>query len=161
MIGHNTGKIVGYGLRCKSCRICSWAKTKGQTPREHDCVVNFTGSSKAMEPDMACEIVHKIESGGDVTVGTLVMDEDCTTIARVRREVDHDIVKWSDFMHIKKHVTGSLYKMQREHRNILTSNVISYVTKCFAYAVLQNKGNVEQVKAALLNTVPHLFGEHG
>jgi len=62
MIGQNTGKIVGYGLRCKSCRFSSYWETKGRSPPEHACVINFTGSSKAMEPDVACEIVHKIDS---------------------------------------------------------------------------------------------------
>lgn len=40
--------------------------------------------------DVACEIVQKLEDGKDVIVSTLVMDEDCTTISRVRRELGHD-----------------------------------------------------------------------
>lgn len=48
MIGHKTGKIVGYGVRCKSCRVCSYAKGRTKIPNKHDCIINFTGSSKAM-----------------------------------------------------------------------------------------------------------------
>jgi len=107
---------------------------------------------------VACEIVHKIERMGNV-VGTLVMDEDCTTIARVRGEVSHDVVKWSDLMHIRKHLTGSLYKIQKKHR-VLNSEVIKYIARCFSYALLQNKGDVDKVRAAVLNIVPHIFGEH-
>jgi len=94
-----------------------------------------------------------------VIVNTLVMDEDCTTIARVRNELAHEVNKWSDLMHIKKHLMGNLYKLQKNHR-VLSTDVIKYVVRCFSYALNQNKGNVEGVKFALLNIVPHMFGEH-
>jgi DNA polymerase III epsilon subunit-like protein len=159
MIGRNTGKIVGYGLRCKSCRVCSYWNSKEKDPPNHKCTINFTGSSKAMEPDVACEIVHKLEEKGDVIVDTFVMDEDCATISRVRREVDHEVFKWSDIMHVKKHLTSKLYKLQKSHR-VLSADVIKYIVKCFSYVLCQNKGNVEGVKCALMNVVPHMFGEH-
>ena len=62
-------------------------------------------------------------------------------------------------MHIKKHVVGSLYKLQKEHR-VLKTDVIQKIARCYTYAVHQNKGNTEHVRIALLNIVPHLFGEH-
>ena len=33
--------------------------------------------------------------------------------------------------------------------------------KCFAYALNQNKGNPDGVRNAILNIVPHVYGEHG
>ena len=45
MIGHKTGKLIGFGVRCKSCRVCTYWKNKGHCAPEHDCVVNFTGSA--------------------------------------------------------------------------------------------------------------------
>ncbi len=87
------------------------------------------------------------------------MDEDCTTLSRVKSVINHDINKYSDIMHVKKHVLGDLYKLQKSHK-VLTANVIKYIGKCFTYAVNQNKGNVEAVRKALLNIVPHLFDKH-
>jgi DNA polymerase III epsilon subunit-like protein len=159
MIGHNTGKIVGYGLRCKTCRVCAYWKAKNIVAPAHKCVINFTGSSKAMEPDVACEIVRKLEDRNDVIVNTLVMDEDCTTIARVRNELAHEVEKWSDIMHIKKHLMGNLYKLHKSYR-VLSADVIKYIMRCFSYALNQNKGNVDGVKLAILNVVPHIFGDH-
>ena len=34
-----------------------------------------------------CSIVQSLEAGGQVTLGTLMMDDDSTTIARIRSEM--------------------------------------------------------------------------
>ena len=38
--------------------------------------------------------------------------------------------------------------------------MITYFAKCFSYAISQNKGNPESLKASLNCIVPHAFGEH-
>lgn len=53
-----------------------------------------------------------------------------------------------------------LYKLQQQEKK-LTSQVIKYLQKCFAYALSQNKGNPEGVRNAILNIVQHAYGEHG
>ena len=53
-----------------------------------------------------------------------------------------------------------LYKLQQQEKK-LTSQVIKYLQKCFAYAFNQNKGNPEGVRNAILNIVQHAYGEHG
>ena len=45
---------------------------------------------------MACEIVNRIEGENDIRIGTLIMDDDSTTVSRIRSELDHEVVKLSD-----------------------------------------------------------------
>ena len=53
MIGIKSGKVIGYGTRNKRCATSEAASRTGQAKvRCHDCRLNWSGSSKAMEPDM-------------------------------------------------------------------------------------------------------------
>ena len=53
MIGIKFGKVIGYSTRNKRCAICEAASRTGQAKvRCHDCRLNWSGSSKAVEPDM-------------------------------------------------------------------------------------------------------------
>ena len=60
MIGVNTGKIVSYAVRCKKCRFCDRAAHKDM-PNYHDCRKNWNKSSKAMESDMALEMLQELK----------------------------------------------------------------------------------------------------
>jgi hypothetical protein len=44
---------------------------------------------------------------------------------------------------------------------MLSQKVITYFTKCFSYAISQNAGNPDALKASLNCIVPHAFGDHG
>jgi hypothetical protein len=158
MIGNETGKVVGYGVRSKHCRVCDVAKAKGLEPSSHDCQRNWSGSSKAMEPDAAVSIVQEIEQQG-IDVATLIMDDDATTIARLRKAVSHDITKWSDTGHTKKHVQNALYTIAKNHKQ-LTAGVIKAILRWFSYAMAQNKGNAHAFKMTVNQIVPHAFGDH-
>lgn len=57
MIGSNTGKVLSYSYRCRICRFCDRAIDR--VPKDHDCRKNWEKSSKAMESDMAIEVIHK------------------------------------------------------------------------------------------------------
>ena len=53
MIGIKSGQVIEYSTRNKRCAICEAASRTGQAKvRCHDCRLNWSGSSKAMEPDM-------------------------------------------------------------------------------------------------------------
>ena len=112
-----------------------------------------------MKPDLACELVNQLKYETNATVHTLIMDEDSTTILHVRKALNHDVNKWSDIIHVRKHVTGSLYRIKQKH-SILTAEKIRYIVGCFVCAVSQNKENPDGVKEAILNIVPHVFREH-
>lgn len=155
LMGNATGKVVEYGLRSKSCRVCE--TTDGEKV-PHDCHRNWHDSSKSMEPDVAVEVVKNVQKKG-VKVSTIVMDEDSTTLARLRSNVDINITKWSDLNHIKKHLGNSLYGLAKTHKQ-LTTSVIKTLQRWFGYAIAQNRGNTEGVRDAISQITPHAFGEH-
>ena len=43
MIGARTGKVVGYSVRSKMCRICDSSEKKKTLPPPHDCRKNWNG----------------------------------------------------------------------------------------------------------------------
>ena len=109
---------------------------------------------------MACEIVNRIEGENDIRIGTLIMDDDSTTVSRIRSELDHDVVKLSDISHVKCHLKNDLYKLQAKHRSLTTTVITYLVNKCFSYALMQNKNEPENLKKAIENIVPHVFDNH-
>ena len=157
-VGSHTGKCVGYAVRAKACRTCRVAKQKNIPPKQHECVHNWNGSSKAMEPDMVIQMLKDSEARG-VKVRRLIGDEDTTTIARARREVDAELEKGSDINHMKKILGNKLYDLKKKHK-ILTPKVIKYLQKMYTYALKQNQGNPTSISAAVSCIVPHCFGNH-
>lgn len=159
MIGLCSGKVIAYGTRNKRCATCEAASRMGKEPREHDCRFNWTGSSKAMEADVAAALATSIEKD-DAQVVILVGDEDSSTIKKVRESVEHDVAKWSDVVHAKRSFGSSLYSVQSKYKGVLTNKVIDYLTTCFSYALKQNKGDSQEMEKNLKAIVPHAFGDH-
>ena len=159
-IGNKTGLVLGCEVRSKDCRICSLMKAANKPVTDHACNCNWAGTSKGMEPDVAISIVKKIEETKQCNVNVLVMDEDATTISRVRSELDHEVEKWSDISHVRKHVGNALWKLNKKYQSQLTAPVIDYFQRCFVYAVHQNKNNPDQLRIRLNAIIPHAFGNH-
>ena len=63
MIGLKSGKVIAYGTRTKRCAVCEAASRKGERPRSHDCRLNWSGSSKAMEPDIGKTMLKVYKNG--------------------------------------------------------------------------------------------------
>ncbi|XP_018394014.1 PREDICTED: uncharacterized protein LOC108772866 [Cyphomyrmex costatus] len=152
LIGHYSGKIISYAVQCTTCRKCSL----GQNNKEHDCRKNYKGSAKAMEPDMAVELIHKnvLFKQENVRITVLIGDDDSSTIAAVRRAASYEIYKWSDYNHTHKSMTSALYTLK------LSPKHIEYFSHCFSHAVKQNKGDAAKIEKALRSVVPHAFGDH-
>ena len=159
MIGLRSGKVIAYSTRNKRCAVCQAAERGGHQPRSHDCRLNWSGSSKAMEPDVAAELANNSGRLG-AQISVLVGDDDSATIKKVRESVAHDVDKWSDIVHAKRSLATSLYALQPKHKGVLSGKVIDYLLKCFGYALKQNKDNVEGLKTTLKTIVPHAFGDH-
>ena len=157
LIGKATGKIMSYGSRITNCKQCEVNEAKG-IQHEHDCRVNWHGSSKAMEADLAVELLKKCKTPS-CRISTIVSDEDATTMSKVRKSVDYEVKKLSDPNHAKKTVGNALYALQKTYK-FLSSKVIGYLQKCFAYSLAQNKGNADATRRAILNIVSHVFGDH-
>ncbi|CAG2232154.1 unnamed protein product [Mytilus edulis] len=158
MIGSKTGKVINYKWRSKACRICQRAEISGNIPRVHKCNKNFTGSAKAMEPDMVVDMVKESRSKG-ANITAIIGDEDTTTIARLRAKVDPTIVKLSDSNHMKKPIRNRLYELKNKH-STLSPKVISYIMKCFNYLIAQGKGQPKKIEENLNALSKHPFGDH-
>jgi len=131
LIGLHRGKILGYSTRTKRCAVCEVTVRNGSAPRKHDCRKNWTGSSKAMEPDVAAELTVSA-SQHHVQVKILVRDEDSSTIKKVTECVSHDVEKWLDIVQTKRSFGTSLYA--QNYKGILSVKVINYLLTCFGYA---------------------------
>ncbi|XP_048743376.1 uncharacterized protein LOC125656832 isoform X3 [Ostrea edulis] len=157
MIGVNTGKVLAYSFRSKKCRFCDRAK-EGDV-KEHDCRKNWDKSSKAMESDMAIEMLQDMKNKG-FHVKKLIMDNDSTTISRAKITFDEDLEKQSDFNHTKKNFTNKLFELRKEKKYAaLGPKTIKHLTKCFAYAV---KSATDKASLTTnLSAIPlHVFGNH-
>ncbi|CAG2195608.1 unnamed protein product [Mytilus edulis] len=121
VIGNVSGKCLHFGLKSTDCRKCNYIDEKGDaSEEEHDCRRNYLGSSKAMEPALAVEMVKDIEEMGYM-VNSLTMDDDTTTMARLRQEVDHDVIKRSDSNHFRKNFTGDLLQLHQKHKRSIST----------------------------------------
>ena len=83
LIGTESEKILSYGTRISNCKQCEVNKLTGPV-KEHDCRMNWGGSSKAMESDLA---VDMLVSGTTekACISTIIMDEDSTTMAKIKK----------------------------------------------------------------------------
>ena len=154
LIGHSSGKILGYETRVKRCAKCR----AGQLPESHDCRVNFSGSAKAMEADMAVSLIARNEDlkQQGVRIDVLIGDDDCATISQVRRAVDYPIVKWSDVNHAGKQLISDLHSARPK----ISQAVIDYFSYNFGVSLKTNKGDEAAVKAAFQAMTPHAFDDH-
>ena len=66
--------------------------------KNHDCRVNWGGSSKGMESSVAVEMLNNIKDNS-FQISTLIGDDDSTAMAR--QQVEHSVEKWSVTNHAK------------------------------------------------------------
>ena len=158
-MGVKTGKVLDYDTCNKHCQQCETSTRLGTPAKDHDCRKNYSGSAKATEPHVATELFKRAPSKGAV-YKTLIGDDDSSTIARLRAEVDDTIEKQSDVQHAKRALEGQLLHVKSKHKQ-LSVTVIKYVQKCFAYAIAQNENDAEGLKMALHAIPGHMFGDHG
>ncbi|XP_052223037.1 uncharacterized protein LOC127838944 isoform X1 [Dreissena polymorpha] len=159
MVGTKTGKVFAYAVRTKTCRVCSQHKKKGNDPcKLHDCRINWSGSAKAMEPDMVTEMIIETAKKGVKATG-IVGDDDTTTAARLKTNVPHMVEKRSDKNHVKKNLANCLYGMQKNFPTLSTKN-INYLLKLFNYNISQNKQNPVGISRGMDAVVGHAFDDH-
>lgn len=151
MIGMETGKIVAFDLKTTDCRKCLFSN-------DHECNKNFDGSSKAMESALALDMAKSLRDRG-FKISKITMDDDSTTISRMRNNIDPNIMKMSDKNHVRKNMSNALYKLQEKHKS-LSTKTINYLLKDVSYAISQNKGNAKGLESSLKAIVPHSFGDH-
>ena len=77
----------------------------------------------------------------------------------MRKNVKHEVEKWSDVVHAKRSYGSSLFSIKTQNRS-LTDMVIRYFQWCFGYTLKQNKDDEEGVQNGLKSIVPHAYGDH-
>ena len=95
----------------------------------------------------------------NAVVSVLVGDDDSSTISKVRKNVEHEVEKWSDVVHTKRSFGSSLYSIKTQNKS-LTYMVIRYFQRCCGYALKQNKDDEEGVRNGLKSIMPHAYGDH-
>ncbi|XP_063431634.1 uncharacterized protein LOC134714327 [Mytilus trossulus] len=159
LIGKETGKVLQFSLRSKSCQICALHQSKNHTIPVHECSKNWDGSSKAMEPDMAISMARELEETG-CAIDVIHGDNDSTTTSRLKA-VFPSIEKKDDSNHTKKGITSKLYKLSHKYKVLKQPNVISYIGRCFMYAIKEcQTKEPESLRKSLDIIVPHLYGDH-
>lgn len=88
------------------------------------------------------------------------MDNDYTTIARLKATVDITISKQADKNHTIKGFTNSLFEHSYRYKILKKpTKVRSHIEKCFIYCISQNKGQPKAIADGLQKIVPHLYGK--
>ncbi len=157
VMGTHTGGVLDYEICKKKCRMCDVSRKTGQQI-EHDCRVNYYGSSKGMEAHAATNIFKRSKTIG-LNYSTLIGDDDASTISRLRAEINPNISKISDATHAKRSLNGKLLGIRGKHKE-LTAKVISSIEKNFTYAKKQNEDDAEGLKKAFTAIPKHMFGDH-
>ena len=90
----------------------------------------------------------------------MVDDDDPSAIKVLLEQCSSLIEKNSDINYVKKNVGNKLYDLKADGHSELSTKVLKYVQKCFFYALTQNKGDADGLRAALTSIVPHMYGDH-
>ena len=113
--------------------------------------------------DVACQLWCSAPDAR-AKYSTYIGDDDSTTLADINSKVPYNIEKYSDVIHTKRSMTTRLFNLKDHFKNpncsILSSKVINYFLKCFSYAISQNIGDPQNLRASLNCIVPHAFGNH-
>jgi len=158
-VGIETGKVIAYATRSKRCATCYAAQKRGIKPQQHDCRKNFSKSSKAMEADAVIDVARDLQADG-IAIARMVGDDDSSAIKKLREEFGKEIKKSSDINHVKKNLGNRLYDLKGKGHRELSAMVITYIQKCFMYALTQNKNDEDGLRSAFLATVRHMYGDH-
>ena len=94
---------------------------------------------------MACDMLRNIKAQGS-EVGTIIMDNDSTTISRARAEVHYELQKKCDRNHTKKALITSLIEMSRTHKILKNYKVRNYIARSTMYAISQNEGHPQKIR---------------
>ncbi|CAG2241006.1 unnamed protein product [Mytilus edulis] len=77
-IGKETGSVLSFDLRSKTCKICEFHQNRKETVLEHQCHLNWHGSSKSMEADMTVSMVHRLKDD-ECEINAINADNDAVT----------------------------------------------------------------------------------
>ena len=86
-------------------------------------------------------------------------DKDATTESHVKCRVNYETAKKMDKNHATRTLGSRLYSAQKTVKG-LTSVIINYFLKLFAYCISTKQGEPKKIKQGLNSLVCHAFGDH-
>ncbi|CAG4973196.1 unnamed protein product [Colias eurytheme] len=175
IVGFFSKKVLFYGVKNKTCIICSRAHSKEVQPPKHKCFKIFQGPSTAMEAAIITEGFKKsIESHG-LIYNQYVADGDSSTYASIRNSRPYENVTLGK-VECKNHLlrnyckgllsisSNTIYPIRA--RKILKDNYLRIrwgVDSSVKYWVKQNipfSEKMENIKKDITNGPYHIFGDH-
>ena len=104
--------------------------------------------------------MSKEREGKLVAITSVIMDNDSTTSARIRDEIQREMNEMKDPNHTKNNLRMHLTALQTTHK-CLTDTVVTYPQKCFVIVCTGHKNDHVNIKNGLLNITIHAFGNLG
>ena len=82
IIGKTTKKVLDYEVKSKHCTQC---QTKNNPNKiTHDCVHNFSGTSKSMEVHALKDIMVRSFALNNFQIKTIICDDDTTMTSNIK-----------------------------------------------------------------------------
>ncbi|VDI30256.1 Hypothetical predicted protein [Mytilus galloprovincialis] len=153
MITKETGKIMLWDQRSRSCKTCEYHLANQTTIPDHLCSKKWYGSSKAMESDMAVSMAHTLKNDG-CEIKVIHADNDSVTTSKLKVDFE-DLEKRDEKNHLKKGLSKSLHQMSI-NCHLFLDDTREYILRCFMYAI--TGGTTEDdIKVSLDRIVPHIY----
>ena len=178
IIGCRTGKVIGYGVSKKKCAKCRFINKNNLQENEAHlaiCNVNSTGSSGAMESQVALELTIKVfnESNGRVYIEKIVSDDDSSMRAHLQNQSNDDKGKLpeeipepifkADPSHRIKVMSGPIFKMVTKTKDPSKCKQVDAlrVKKYTGCSIYKNKDlPIDEFIANAKAPIEHLFNDH-
>lgn len=175
----HTGLVIDYCVLSKYCHTCSLAKKDlGEdspefdiwfTGHKHECNKNHTGSSPAMEVEMAV-ILWTRSLDYNFRYTTLLSDGDSKAFSRIQElqvyGPEIQIVKEECVNHVSKRLRTALKNVVNDCKKkkitlggssygSLKESTIIKLQRYYKNSILRNKGDVKKMKRDILATLHH------
>ena len=125
VLGLTTGQVLDFATKTKTCRICKNAMKAGKKANVHDCRLNHSASSKAMEPQAAFDLFTR-SLKSNVKLSVYTADDDSTTAAHIKQKVPYPVEKLgTDIVHAKRSLSTRLIYNLSQRGKFANSSVLS------------------------------------
>ena len=178
IIAHLTGKVIDYHVMSKHCSACQHWETRDKHSDEykrwkedHECDINFSGSSPAMEPHGTLQLFMR-SLQHRMRYKNLISDGDSKSYVLLQREEpygpDHPVIKLDCVGHVQKRMGTALRNLKTKYRGQklddgktiggvgrLTDDLINSLQNYYGTAIRCNRGNLQGMVRAVQASLLH------